>query len=109
MQAALADYLRRSQFRLATREGDQERHALAGGFCTLHTWQYAAIASPLGISAGYPKLAAAVADALEFLSEQAGTVADLAGRVAAVAPQPGTCPMTCVPTRSSARSCTAGW
>ncbi len=93
MQATLVDYLRRSQFRLATREGDQERHALAGGFCTLHTWQYAAIASPLGISAGYPKLAAAVADALESIGEQEAAVADLAFRVAAVAPRPGTCPV----------------
>jgi hypothetical protein len=93
MQATLADYLRRSQFRLATREGDQERHALAGGFCSLHTWQYAAIASPLGISAGYPKLAAAVADALESIGEQDGTVEDLAGQVAAVAPQTGMCPL----------------
>jgi len=93
MQTTLTDYLRRTQFRLATREGDQERHALAGGFCSLHTWQYAAIASPLGISAGYPKLAAAVADALESISEQDGAVADLAGRVADVAPQAGTCPL----------------
>jgi ethanolamine utilization protein EutP (predicted NTPase) len=93
MQATLTGYLRRSQFRLATYDGAQERHALAGGFCPLHTWQYAAIASPLGISAGYPKLAAAVADALESISEQDGTVADLASRVAAVAPQPGTCPL----------------
>jgi len=93
MQATLADYLRRSQFRLATREGDQERHALAGGFCSLHTWQYAAIASPLGISAGYPKLAAAVADALESIGEQDGTVGHLAGQVAAVAPQTGMCPL----------------
>ncbi len=93
MQATLVDYLRRSQFRLATRESDQERHALAGGFCSLHTWQYAAIASPLGISAGYPKLAAAVADALESIGEHDGTVADLAARVAAVAPRSGTCPL----------------
>ncbi len=93
MQATLTGYLRRSQFRLATYDGDQERHALAGGFCPLHTWQYAAIASPLGISAGYPKLVGAVADALESISEQDGTVADLASRVAAVAPQPGTCPL----------------
>jgi len=93
MQATLTDYLRHSQFRLATREGDQEQHALAGGFCPLHTWQYAAIASPLGISAGYPKLAATVAGALESISEQGGTVADLAGRVADVAPHPGTCPL----------------
>ncbi len=91
MQATLTDYLRHSQFRLATREGDQQRHAPAGGFCPLHTWQYAAIASPLGISAGYPKLAATVAGALESISEQGGTVADLAGRVADVAPQSGTC------------------
>jgi hypothetical protein len=93
MQATHTDYLRRTQFRLATREGDQERHALAGGFCPLHTWQYAAIASPLGISAGYPKLAAAVADALESISEQDGADADLAGRVADIAPQAGTCPL----------------
>jgi Dynamin family len=93
IQATLTGYLRRSQFRLATYEGDQERHALAGGFCPLHTWQYAAIASPLGISAGYPKLAAAVADALESISDQDGTVAELASRVAAVAPQPDTCPL----------------
>ncbi len=93
MEATLTAYLRRSQFRLATREDDQQRHALAGGFCPLHTWQYAAMASPLGISAGYPKLAAAVAHALESISEQGGTAADLAGRVAAVAPQSGTCPL----------------
>ena len=93
MQTTLTDYLRRSQFRLATREGEQQRHALAGGFCPLHTWQYAAMASPLGMSAGYPKLAAAVADALNSISEQDGTVADLAGGVADVAPQPGTCPL----------------
>jgi hypothetical protein len=96
MEATLTDYLRRSQFRLATREDDQRRHALAGGFCPLHTWQYAAIASPLGISAGYPKLAAAVADALESISGHDGTTADLAGRVAALAPQPGTCPLCAV-------------
>ena len=93
MEATLTAYLRRSQFRLATREDDQQRHALVGGFCPLHTWQYAAMASPLGISAGYPKLAAAVADALESISKQGGTATDLAGRVAAVAPHSGTCPL----------------
>jgi hypothetical protein len=93
MEATLTAYLRRSQFRLATREDDQQRHALVGGFCPLHTWQYAAMASPLGISAGYPKLAAAVADALESISKQDGTATDLAGRVAAVAPHAGTCPL----------------
>ncbi|MGH3182388.1 MAG: hypothetical protein ACRDOE_10865, partial [Streptosporangiaceae bacterium] len=78
MDAALADYLRRHQFRLATRDHDQARHALAGGFCPAHTWQYAAIASPLGISAGYAKLAATVADALESIGQHAATAADQA-------------------------------
>lgn len=58
MEATLTDNLRRAQFWLATREHDQARHAVAGGFWPLRTWQYAAIASPLGISVGYAKLAA---------------------------------------------------
>ena len=49
------------QFRLATREDEQERHTLGGGFCPLHTWQYASVASPLGISAGYGPIAAVIA------------------------------------------------
>jgi hypothetical protein len=34
-----------------------------------------------------------VADALESISKRGGTAADLAARVAAVAPQSGTCPL----------------
>ncbi|HTW00178.1 MAG TPA: dynamin family protein [Streptosporangiaceae bacterium] len=84
---ALGEHLRRSQFLLATREGDQARHALAGGYCPLHTWEYAAIASPLGISAGYAKVAADIADALESASRGP----DLAHSVAALIPRPGGC------------------
>ena len=91
MQATLSEHLRRDQFRLATREHDQARHALAGGYCPLHTWQYAAIASPLGISAGYAKLAASMADALESIGWKGGTAGDLASLVAALNPRTGTC------------------
>ena len=93
MQATLSEHLRRDQFRLATREHDQARHALAGGYCPLHTWQYAAIASPLGISAGYAKLAASLADALESIGRKGGTAGDLASPVAALNPRTGTCPL----------------
>jgi len=83
----LGEHLRRGQFLLATREGDQARHALAGGYCPLHTWQYAAFASPLGISAGYAKLAAGIAEALESANDSS----DPARSVAALTLGPGDC------------------
>jgi len=93
MEQTLTGHLYSGQFRLATREDEQERHTLAGGFCPLHTWQYAAVASPLGISAGYAGLAASVADALDRLSGPGFAAADLARDVAALTAAPGTCPV----------------
>lgn len=92
LEQALTSHLFTGQFRLATREDEQERHTLGRGFCPLHTWQYA-IASPLGISAGYAKLAASVADALESLSSQNCTATDLARGVAALTTGLGRCPL----------------
>lgn len=87
--ASLAfDQLRQAQFRLATREDDQIGHARTGGFCPLHTWQYAAMASPLGVSAGYAKLAESVADALETLGNLAPP-----GRIEEVARSAAGCPV----------------
>ncbi|MEU6284406.1 dynamin family protein [Streptomyces sp. NPDC047028] len=65
LQTRLFDLLRHTQFRLATREADQAEHARTGGFCPQHTWQYAAMASPVGISAGYAQLTEHVADLIE--------------------------------------------
>jgi hypothetical protein len=96
MEQTLTSHLFTGQFRLATREDEQERHTLGGGFCPLHTWQYAAIASPVGVSAGYAKLAASVADALESLSRQNSLAADLARDVAALTTGPGKCPVCAV-------------
>jgi Dynamin family len=93
MEEALTSHLFAGQFRLATREDEQARHTRGGEFCPLHTWQYAAVASLLGISAGYAKLAAPVADALESLSSQDSTAADLAPGVAALTTEPGKCPV----------------
>jgi Dynamin family len=96
MEQALTTHLFSGQFRLATREDEQERHSLGRGFCPLHTWQYATVGSPLGISAGYAKLAASVAAALESLSRQDATAADQARGVAALATEPGQCPVCTV-------------
>jgi hypothetical protein len=93
LEQTLTGQLYSGQFRLATREDEQERHTLGGGFCPLHTWQYAAVASPLGISAGYAGLAASVADALDRFSGPGFAAADLARDVAALTAGPGTCPV----------------
>lgn len=93
MEQALTSHLFTSQFRLATREDEQERHTLGGGFCPLHTWQYAAVASPLGISAAYARLAASAAGALESLSDQDSPCAELAREVAGLIVEPGKCPV----------------
>ncbi|MGH3281268.1 MAG: dynamin family protein, partial [Trebonia sp.] len=91
LDETLTSQLRRGQFLLATRDADQARLTRAGGYCRLHTWQYASIASPLGISAGYAKLAAAVADALESLDREGGAPGDLGRAVATLSPGPGGC------------------
>jgi hypothetical protein len=81
LEATLTERLRRDQFLLATREYDQARHAQAGGFCPQHTWQYAAVASPLGIAAGSARLAEAVADALEAIGQHWGNAGDMSSGV----------------------------
>ncbi len=91
MEQALGEELRRCQFLLATRVSDQARHAQAGGYCPLHTWQYASIASPLGISAGYAGLAVAVADALESAGDSDRPPEELGRAVAALTPGAGEC------------------
>jgi hypothetical protein len=93
MEQTLVSHLSTGQFRLATREDEQELHSLGGGFCPLHTWQYAAAASPLGVSAGYAKLAASVAAALESLSTDDRPAPDLARDVAALTAGAATCPV----------------
>ena len=85
MQSALTGYLTRRQFLLATSEEEQARHADTGGFCPLHTWQYAHMASPVGIAAGNARLAGVIAAALRALPATGGTaeqLASTAGRLA---------------------------
>ncbi|MGH9017765.1 MAG: SLC13 family permease, partial [Acidimicrobiales bacterium] len=107
MEQALTSHLFSGQFRLATREDEQERHSLGRGFCPLHTWQYASVGSPLGVSAGYARLAASVAAALESLARQHSTAADLARDVAALTTEPGRCPV-CAALADAERTAIAG-
>ncbi len=82
LERAQTEYLIRRQFRIATSEADQARHAEAGGFCSLHSWQYAHLSSPVAISAGNAMLASRLAAALREAESRSHDAAELAARVA---------------------------
>lgn len=103
METELFDRLRHAQLRLATRESDQEGHARGGGFCPLHSWQYAAMASPVGISAGYAKLAEAVAGALDADGGHAAPDGSPSDGTGPIGGRRGPCPVcTAITERESA-------
>ena len=61
---AQSSFLAGYQYELDTSASAREQHARNGGFCTLHTWHYAQVASPRGICAGYPPLLTRTAELL---------------------------------------------
>jgi hypothetical protein len=81
-ETAQTEYLIHRQFLLATSQSDQARNAEAGGFCPMHTWQYAHLASPVGISAGTATLARQLADALRDAGTSSRDAGELARHVA---------------------------
>ena len=99
LEMAQTQYLMRRQYLLATSEADQARHADTGGFCPLHTWQYAHLASPVGISAGNARLASQVAGALRDAAADCRNASELAGRVAVLA-RTSACPACAVLART---------
>jgi Dynamin family len=86
LEAAQTEYLIHRQFLLATSEAEQVRHAGAGGFCPLHTWQYAHFASPVGIAAGNARLASQLAGALRAAETGSHDPRELAQKVRGVVP-----------------------
>lgn len=67
------------QYALANQEKAQKIHADSLGFCPLHTWQFAAISSPQGLSLGLPRLMERLSAELEqFLAGRSKSGAELA-------------------------------
>lgn len=64
MEETVFDFLAGWQYALTTDEKAQREYAAELGFCSAHTWHLAAIASPRGLSRGYPKLLEHIADEL---------------------------------------------
>jgi hypothetical protein len=60
----LWQFLCRYQHQIVESPDEQKKFAIAGGFCSFHTWEYASIASPSGTSTGYPPLLERLADDL---------------------------------------------
>lgn len=65
---AMFDFFAHWQYELSSNETSQARFASDGGFCRLHTWQLAGIASPQGISQGYPPLVGRIAGEIARLA-----------------------------------------
>jgi GTP-binding protein EngB required for normal cell division len=60
----ILSFLSRYQYALSTQSSVQEAHAMADGFCPLHTWHYEQIASPRGVCTAYPALLRRIAGRL---------------------------------------------
>jgi hypothetical protein len=65
------------QYELSQNIEEQEAHAQRNGFCAMHTWQYARLASPQGICSAYPKLLFSLADRLRKVRQTSDRTADL--------------------------------
>jgi GTP-binding protein EngB required for normal cell division len=63
-------FVSRYQYELFHSKEQQALHASRTGFCDLHTRDYARLASPQGISSGYPSTVASVAEHLRNLLYQ---------------------------------------
>lgn len=87
------EYLAHAQYELATREDSRKEHADVGGFCALHTWQYAETASDVGVALAYPELARSATRELRIAGESAATERDLRDAVARFAPGHERCPV----------------
>jgi plasmid stability protein len=86
------EYMAQAQGELATGRERQAEHARSGGFCPTHTWQYAEIASDLGIAQGYAELTEAAADRLRAAEQDASTEDELQAALAQLLPGPERCP-----------------
>lgn len=96
MAARLGEVLRHDQHQLAVSQRRQARHAKTGGFCALHTWEYAGLAAPVDISASHAALADSIARVLEDAVRKARTAPDLARALAGLDRNKLNCPICAV-------------
>jgi hypothetical protein len=67
MADATFRFMSQFQYDLSHSRDEQQSHASRSGFCTLHTREYARLASPQGIASGYPRTLLFMAEHLRGL------------------------------------------
>ena len=86
------EYMARAQWELVQRDQRRAEHARGGGFCAMHTWQYAEMASDTGIAVAYAPLAQSVAALISAVENGEQTTERLRASLAAFMPGPDRCP-----------------
>jgi ribosome biogenesis GTPase A len=86
------DFLRQYQYDLYVSAEVQQAHAEAGGFCPMHTWQYANLASPQGICSAYPQVMFRFSEDLLRLAEGEAPKHGPSGVAGPPLPADETCP-----------------
>jgi hypothetical protein len=88
MEEVIFDFLTKWQYALTYDENAQKEHATELGFCPTHTWQLATIATPRGLSRGYPRLLEHIAEELAKLN---GASPDISNGIAALLKKSESC------------------
>lgn len=65
---AMMKFMAKFQHQIVINENERATLARHGGLCPLHTWQYAEIGSPQGISASYPRVLMELSNRLSYLA-----------------------------------------
>lgn len=65
---AMMKFMAKFQHQIVINENERGILARHGGLCPLHTWQYAEIGSPQGISASYPRVLMELSNRLNYLA-----------------------------------------
>jgi GTP-binding protein EngB required for normal cell division len=75
---SMMKFMAKFQHQIVINENERATLARHGGLCPLHTWQYAEIGSPQGISASYPRVLMELSNRLNYLarSQAPGNLAE---------------------------------
>ncbi len=98
---AVFDHLRKLQYELSIDANAQHDHAEAGGFCSVHTWIYSSMTSPVAIARAYPALLDSHAARLERAARDAVAVEELTRTICGLSPSPESCAACAVAHRAT--------
>jgi GTP-binding protein EngB required for normal cell division len=90
--SALFDFFSKNQYELIVDQQARNEHAKAAGFCPLHTWHYAKIASPVGICFTYAPLLSAISQRLRTIRKTHDSALNSKHAILRLLPDSNSCP-----------------